>query len=78
MFVEPKWVLPTLTYLRDTGVVLDGKRIFYEDLRARHIICSSTYLPEVLTTLNSFPKNLGVKVRTAAVIMIISGVCIDK
>ena len=62
IFLEPDHVQPTLECLRTQGVMLGGKHLFLEDLRAWHIIAGSRYFAIVEDAVSHVERRLQVKI----------------
>jgi len=63
LYVEPELVALTIRKLRWKGAILNGSRVLWHQLKARHVIASDTYYRAVKNAVDQLRKSLRVKVK---------------
>ena len=70
IYLEPELVEPTRVKLQSQSAILrrsyddvELQTVMWEDLRSRHVICSVTYIMDVLNATGRLRKSLSIKVK---------------
>jgi len=68
VFIDRHLVPHTLRQLSNSGVLINGKRLYWNDLKCRHVVCSDRFWPIIMAAVSSLPGRFGTRAKAVGVI----------